>query len=93
MSNAADEHPTNSTATLIREVQRMGRRGVTWALIYWCYCESLASPSSESEPNKTKQINGASTRSDDLTYPSCCCYATGLSVQMCRSHHQKISCE
>ena len=38
--NAADEHPTNSTATLIREVQRMGRRGITWALIYWCYCKS-----------------------------------------------------
>eukprot|EP01052_Picozoa_sp_SAG31_P022008 SAG31_NODE_1730_length_7424_cov_28.201911_8_plen_512_part_00 len=37
--NAADEHPTNSTQTLIHEVQRMGRRGVTWALIYWCYCE------------------------------------------------------
>ena len=35
--NAADEHPTNSTATLIRELQRMGRRGITWALVYWCY--------------------------------------------------------
>ena len=40
MTNAASEHPTNSTATLIRELQRMGRRGVTWAMIYWCYCES-----------------------------------------------------
>ena len=39
--NAADEHPTNSTATLIREIQRMGRRGVTWTLVYWCYCESI----------------------------------------------------
>ena len=42
--NAADEHPTNSTATLIRELQRMGRRGVTWALVYWCYCESKILP-------------------------------------------------
>ena len=37
MINAVGEHPTNSTATLIRELQRMGKRGVTWALVYWCY--------------------------------------------------------